>query len=380
MTNGVKVGRNEKCPCGSGEKFKNCCLNESQDVSQSGASSAKATWSLKKSPGKKIDPVFPPDWMEKQYASIQERLSGRTNLDAFWKEYKSLNRDLGELPSNIVSPEYRTTDIKKIAEKMYDGDMLLAASSLYEFEIRKMYLTNIYKIKSVVSSINVAFETGNFTTASILMRSFLEIVSYLFYFKKKFSDKSNQFRSLILQSEKIKLNTLEREKWAKRLGNLSDDFIKQLTKSNFGTSYDWKSRIHDHYGDTLDRENHNVGKLNTLTAIQLMAKESKVDFEGTYNLFSEMMHPNFGSHTLVVKTRKTFDGICSDVYLGDMDKDIEQTIWFFDCFANGAYETAKICRNVIAEYSEIMRWYERFNDLQLQLLDEKRTSSKPRSW
>lgn len=27
ITTGVKIGRNNPCPCGSGEKYKNCCLN-----------------------------------------------------------------------------------------------------------------------------------------------------------------------------------------------------------------------------------------------------------------------------------------------------------------------------------------------------------------
>ena len=27
----IKIGRNEPCPCGSGKKFKKCCLNKSQD-------------------------------------------------------------------------------------------------------------------------------------------------------------------------------------------------------------------------------------------------------------------------------------------------------------------------------------------------------------
>ena len=26
ICNGRKIGRNEKCPCGSGLKFKNCCI------------------------------------------------------------------------------------------------------------------------------------------------------------------------------------------------------------------------------------------------------------------------------------------------------------------------------------------------------------------
>jgi uncharacterized protein YecA (UPF0149 family) len=26
----VKIGRNEKCPCGSGNKYKRCCINKEQ--------------------------------------------------------------------------------------------------------------------------------------------------------------------------------------------------------------------------------------------------------------------------------------------------------------------------------------------------------------
>ena len=28
----VKTGRNERCPCGSGKKYKKCCLNRSNTV------------------------------------------------------------------------------------------------------------------------------------------------------------------------------------------------------------------------------------------------------------------------------------------------------------------------------------------------------------
>jgi hypothetical protein len=125
-------------------------------------------------------------------------------------------------------------------------------------------------------------------------------------------------------------------------------------------------------GKEFSQENHDVGKLNTLTAIQFMTKKTEINFEEIYDFFSEMIHPNFGSHTLVVKKRIVLDGgIASDVHFGDMDRDFEQTLWFFDCFANGGYETAKICREIIAEYSSLLQWYEEFNDLQLKLFSEK---------
>jgi uncharacterized protein YecA (UPF0149 family) len=30
LATGAKVGRNERCPCGSGKKFKHCCLGKIQ--------------------------------------------------------------------------------------------------------------------------------------------------------------------------------------------------------------------------------------------------------------------------------------------------------------------------------------------------------------
>ena len=28
----MKIGRNDKCPCGSGRKYKNCCLKKNTEV------------------------------------------------------------------------------------------------------------------------------------------------------------------------------------------------------------------------------------------------------------------------------------------------------------------------------------------------------------
>lgn len=44
IRNGPRAGRNEKCPCGSGKKFKNCHRNaEMRQAGGSGADNANAT-------------------------------------------------------------------------------------------------------------------------------------------------------------------------------------------------------------------------------------------------------------------------------------------------------------------------------------------------
>jgi hypothetical protein len=37
----MKTGRNEACPCGSGVKFKRCCLGKSAAVASYGTTAAK---------------------------------------------------------------------------------------------------------------------------------------------------------------------------------------------------------------------------------------------------------------------------------------------------------------------------------------------------
>ena len=32
VTKRNKIGRNQKCPCGSGKKYKKCCINKQQQV------------------------------------------------------------------------------------------------------------------------------------------------------------------------------------------------------------------------------------------------------------------------------------------------------------------------------------------------------------
>ena len=372
MQQNNKIGRNDKCPCGSGKKYKNCCLNSETVKPPFSQNRQKPdlSFSLEKPPAVRVTPKFPPPWLEKEFKNIKSELLNKKHFDNFWKSYKDLNNIFDTFPSSSVTPEFSTGDLKKIAAR-WDGDFYMATTQMFEFGILKMFYTNVFKIKSIISSINSAFETGNFTTAAILLRSFLEVVSFLSYFQIKFSKKTEKMRLLVLESEKIKLNTLARGQWAKRLGNLVDEFQKQLEKANYGTSYDWKKKMEKDAGKELNFQNPESNKLNTLTAIQEMSEDTNVDFREIYDFFSEMIHPNFGSHTLVVKTRKQVDELCSEVTIGELDKDIEQARWFFVLFSEGAHETSKVCIKTILGFKAQLDWYARLNDLQLEIFGKK---------
>ena len=372
MQQNNKIGRNDKCPCGSGKKHKNCCLNSETIKPSLPQSSQKPipSFFFETYPAVKVTPEFPPPWLEKEFKNIRSELLHKKQFDNFWKSYKDVNDIFDTWPSSSVTAEFSTDDVSKIAAK-WDGDFFMATTQVLEFDIRKMYYTNAFKIKSIISSINGAFASGNFTTAAILFRSYLEVVSYLAYFQYKFAKKTEKFRSMVIESGRIKLNTPEREKWAKRMITLVDEFQNLLRKANYGTSYDWKKKMQRDGKRELNLQKAKSTKLHIHDAIKDMSKHTKIDFMEFYDLFSEMIHPNFGSHTLVVKTRKKIDELGSDVTIGELDKDIEQARWFFDQFSEGAHETSEVCKKVITGYSYQLEGYERLNDLQLEEFSKK---------
>lgn len=377
MQQNNKIGRNDKCPCGSGKKYKNCCLN-SKTVKPSlpqDRKKPKPSFTAERKQAVKVNPEFPPPWLEKEFENIKSQLLNTKHLENFWESYKSLNKIFDTFPSSTVTPEFLTNDTTKIAAR-WDGNHFMATSQMLEFGISHMYLTNAYKIKSIISSINSAFQSGNFTTAAILLRSFLEVVSYLSYFQIKFSQKTEKFRLLVIEGEKIKLNTLEREKWAKRMATLIDEFYKLLRKANYGSSFDWKTKMEKVAKKELSLQNPKTTKLHTHDAIKEMSKHAKVDFKEIYDFFSEMIHPNFGSHTLVVKSKKKIDELAADITIGELERDIEQARWFFELFSEGAHETCKICKKTIEHYKNELKWYAGLNDLQLELFLKKQPHIK----
>ena len=91
MQQNNKIGRNDKCPCGSGKKYKNCCLN-SEPVKPSLSQSRqkpKLSFSLERPPAVKVTPKFPPSWLEKEFGNIEK--NNETELNKTDREHDERN-------------------------------------------------------------------------------------------------------------------------------------------------------------------------------------------------------------------------------------------------------------------------------------------------
>ena len=83
-------------------------------------------------------------------------MSDKTKFQDFWNEYKVLNQVLEDFPATIVTDDYQSSDMNEIVKNVGGKNWLFGLTTFYEFNIRNLYFTNIYKIKAVVESINGA--------------------------------------------------------------------------------------------------------------------------------------------------------------------------------------------------------------------------------
>ncbi|MBS4168447.1 SEC-C metal-binding domain-containing protein [Parachlamydia sp. AcF125] len=81
-----KIGRNEPCTCGSGKKYKNCCLNKS-------TAPRKFTAKWLGSPQKKTEPV---NLMERTFGEAIAHAAQQETPPLISKSFKQQSEDVKE--------------------------------------------------------------------------------------------------------------------------------------------------------------------------------------------------------------------------------------------------------------------------------------------
>ena len=71
----MKIGRNEPCPCGSGKKFKHCCIGVTR--------SADALQAMRHLP-----PALPADRLYAQFVDLERRLRIATSNDVLFNQLR----------------------------------------------------------------------------------------------------------------------------------------------------------------------------------------------------------------------------------------------------------------------------------------------------
>jgi hypothetical protein len=114
------------------------------------------------------------------------------------------------------------------------------------------------------------------------------------------------------------------------------ELIKKLKKAREGSNYDWSSWFRKKAESRkLDmaftvKEHEVVRKTHINACIEELNKKQQLDATEIYGLLCEMVHPNFGSNTLVIATREKLSDVAGNVVLSSHPKNLEAAAWFFE--------------------------------------------------
>jgi hypothetical protein len=156
------------------------------------------------------------------------------------------------------------------------------------------------------------------------------------------------------------------EDWTKKFISARLEIAKRVAKAIQGSDYNWKGW----YKDTLEKYDLPDGELEALIAAHTNARKTHINdclasleekqqlnANDTYNLLSEMVHPNFGSNTLVIVTRSRISDLVGNVELSSNPKNVEAAAWFFELAATPLVRVFELERNYVKRSQELLKFY-----------------------
>lgn len=280
----------------------------------------------------KLVDCLPCDFLPENSVGIFKGLSksAASRFESLCKIYETLCSQLDDLPEDVSLVYYETYHPKELS-LIHPGGLnckiKLCESLLFIF-----VYTFFYKLKQLFHSLNLVLSSRGYLSAGILSRSIIEEVSFFFYFLRRVEDASPK----IIQSLKnAKRGKIDAEQWSNEISTKFFDVFSNLDRATRGSSYDWSKLHHSLEGSQLPN------KINVLECVRDLTRKSKIPIEDYYTLFSEMAHPNFGSHTMVIKTRVRVSDQFGQVVIGETTN-LESSLWFFDMFSEGLDEMVKL--------------------------------------
>ena len=224
------VGRNDPCPCGSGKKYKKCCLNSGRTFMESQGTPNMATDLLNELKGKLADTPF--SSMEDIASSIMEE-QNISSIDDF------LGLTSSQMHGILYSPFLSSDDILSLT----DG-VNLDPQSLSEIPIMKQTLYLMSKLGESEKGVK-ATKTGNLPRA--LVQSFyFDCIGEVEAFRgKPMSQQDVRELDLLVFALKETGLIKKRTGWI----SLTKKGINLLVKKEYFNLY---TMLFYFYGDTLD--------------------------------------------------------------------------------------------------------------------------------
>jgi hypothetical protein len=145
------------------------------------------------------------------------------------------------------------------------------------------------------------------------------------------------------------------------------EIIKRVAKAVQGSDFDWKGW----YRQTAERyempdvdiaklvgEHTEMRKTHINDCIEALDKKSQLKATEMYNFLSEMVHPNFGSNSLVIVTRNRVSEVVGEAVLSSNPKIVEAAAWFFKLAAAPLGQIFEFERSCVTRSQGSLKFYQ----------------------
>ena len=99
-------------------------------------------------------------------------------------------------------------------------------------------------------------------------------------------------------------------------------------------------------------------KTHICDCIEALDQKSQLKATEMYDLLSEMVHPNFGSNSLVIVTRNRVSEVVGEVVLSSNPKTVEAAAWFYELAAAPLGQIFELERSCITRSQALLRYYQ----------------------
>jgi len=228
-----------------------------------------------------------------------------------------------------------TYDLDQIAALYPGADPRLV---ILRSEYEQFYFITCYQVRELAIAFARALAAGDFYVGAILARSILEISSCAHYILRRLQSKFVEISNVATSYAKTKSADHSEKLRTEFLTKIYEAF-SHLHRANTASSFPWSEHF-ERLGVKLNEAS--FGKvLHTQTCIEDVSKAYKLPIESSYATLSEFVHPNFGSKTLLVGSRKPINTAMDKLKIGSVNRE-EKCLWFIDHISEPLYHTLNL--------------------------------------
>ena len=308
-----------------------------------------------------------PNWLKVEHPKLLLRLSSRTqeNLKNYIDQLALLKETVSSLPMSTVVPEIYETQPDKL--KKHFPDPTSALAHICESLLGRWAYQHAYKFKATLDGFEFGMAQANFVLAFSCARAMFEEMAHFHFYLTKIDSSHASLAKLAQQAEpqvrkgKPPSSELNKKFVMEQLG-----LVAKLAKALEGSDFDWNNlfrRSAEHSDAPQDviaklvKEHSGPRRLHINDCLDVLEKKSEMKAHAIYDLFSEMVHPNFGSNTLVILTRRRANDTFGEVVLSSNPKDEESAAWFFELAAEPLSQIFEMERSCTIRSQNMFRFY-----------------------